>query len=193
MKKITLVLVSLVVILLLGFLSYVAEAKTSRRIKSEEVKVKILFPNGGEVLDRSQIQTIKWSVETVTPYREGVKIFPLWKKASIDLFRRITVTIPCPVGETCKTKEKSVFVKHIATVNLFDQFYSWKITPDIKNSDDYVIRISVGPGVESIWYREKARKPLPLPEEIWLKPRKIVPILRHVSWDESDGTFKIEG
>jgi len=172
----------------------ILDEETQKCIFPIKYKVKVVFPNGGEVLDRNQLQTIKWSVETVTPSSEGLKTLPLWKKASIDLFRKVKISLPCNIEEEyCESIEKSVFVKHIATVNLFDQFYAWKITSDIRNSKEYVIRISVGPGVGSIWYREKAGKLLPSTEEIWPSARKIVPFLRHISWDESDKTFEITG
>jgi peptidoglycan hydrolase-like protein with peptidoglycan-binding domain len=142
-------------------------------------QVKVTSPNGGEVWDKSQIQTITWQViapsETTTPSLEGVKIKPFWSKISIDLFRR--------------TGGSTIFVRHIATTNLFDQSYSWKIAPNIPNGKDYVIRISSGPGVGPIWYREKAGQEIPPPGEIWPVP----PRPYYLIWDESDGTFEITG
>jgi peptidoglycan hydrolase-like protein with peptidoglycan-binding domain len=142
-------------------------------------QVKVTSPNGGEVWDKSQIQTITWQViapsETTTPSLEGVKIKPFWSKISIDLFK--------------KTGGLTIFVRHIATTNLFDQSYSWKIAPNIPNGKDYVIRISSGPGVGPIWYREKSGQELPSAGEIWPVP----PQPYYLIWDESDGPFEITG
>jgi len=142
-------------------------------------QVKVTSPNGGEIWDKSQIQTITWQViaplETTTPSQDGVKIKPFWSKISIDLFRR--------------TGGSTIFVRHIATTNLFDQSYSWKIVPNIPNGKDYVIRISSGPGVGPIWYREKAGQEIPSPGEVWPVP----PRPYYLIWDESDGTFEITG
>jgi hypothetical protein len=141
------------------------------------VKIEVIFPNGGEILDRNQIQMIKWKVEVEPGIEPYLKERPFWKKASIDLLRKVPVyciTEPCP--------PQSVFVKHIATVDLFDTAYSWKITPDIPNSSDYVIRISTGLRI------------LPLIEgKTEIKIPSIVPPYWEWNADESDGTFTITG
>jgi hypothetical protein len=142
-----------------------------------KVKIQVIFPNGGEVLDRNQIQTIKWKVEIEPEVEPYLKERPFWKKASIDLLRRVPgfcIMEPCP--------PQSVFVKHIATVDLFDTAYSWQITPDIPNGSDYVIRISTGLRV------------LPLIEgKTEIKIPSIVPPYWEWNADESDGTFTITG
>jgi len=142
-----------------------------------KVKIQVIFPNGGEVLDRNQIQTIRWKVEIEPGIEPYLKERPFWKKASIDLLRKVPVYCivePCP--------PQSVFVKHIATVDLFDTAYSWKITPDIPNGSDYVIRISTGLRV------------LPLIEgKTEIKIPSVVPPYWEWTADESDGTFTITG
>jgi hypothetical protein len=141
------------------------------------IKIEVIFPNGGEILDRNQIQTIKWKVEVEPGIEPYLKERPFWKKASIDLLRKVSVSCiiePCP--------PQSVFVKHIATVDLFDTVYSWKITPDIPNGSDYVIRISTGLRI------------LPLIEgKTEIKIPSIVPPYWEWNADESDGTFTITG
>lgn len=148
------------------------------------VKVKVISPNGGEVWNRDEIQTIKWSVATTTASADGIKGY-FKPKASIDLFRKVAVTIPCAEGETCKPIERSVFVKHIATVNLFDMAYSWKISGGIKNGKDYIVRITVGRRIIPFLLKKKIIEP----QEIWGE----VPRKPFVYWDESDGTFEIKG
>jgi hypothetical protein len=142
-----------------------------------KVKIQVIFPNGGEVLDRNQIQTIRWRVEIEPAIEPYLKEKPFWKKASIDLLRKVPgfcIMEPCP--------PQLVFVKHIATVDLFDTAYSWKITPDIPNSSDYVIRISTGLRI------------LPLIEgKTEIKIPSIVPPYWEWNAAESDGTFTIIG
>jgi len=159
----------------------VVDDDTVRCIFPRDYRVRVSSPNGGEKWDRDRIQTIKW--EVIKPDREilkqGETIMPLiWPKASIDLFKRqdiICIKAPClPI---------SVFVKHLATVNLFDGFYSWKIDSDIANGSDYVIRITVGQGIVPMYLYEKGEKAVR--PEIWPSP--------NVSWDESDNPFTIEG
>lgn len=160
-------------------------------------RVKVIYPNGGEVLDRNQIQTIRW--EVIRPSKEpgpGIpEMYPFWPMVSIDLFRKIKVPVickPCPPEGPCPEcpTEESIFVRHIAIANLFDQTYSWKIANDIPNSSDYVIRISIGKGIVPIWIQEKTKVPtLEIrTQEIWPKPP---PVRAWIDWDESDGTFEI--
>jgi len=173
----------------------VLDENTEKCIFPVRYQIKVISPNGGEIWDRNQIQTIKW--EVIAPTGEEIKPYPFWPKASIDLFRKVEVTCPiCPTEAVCIpcVSERSVFVKHIATVNLFDQAYSWKITPNILNGKDYLIRISLGKKIVPVWYREKLGQSLPSPEEIWPQPTPptAVPPL-YINWDESDGTFEITG
>lgn len=127
----------------------VVDDATEKCIYPVDYKVKVVAPNGGEIWDRNTIQTIKWEVT-------GPEIIilqdskPFWSKASIDLFRRTTITCPiCPTGSACApcASEVPVFVKHLATVNLFDGSYSWQISSDILNSKDYIVRVSAGKNI----------------------------------------------
>lgn len=140
------------------------------------VKIEVISPNGGENWDRNQIQTIKWKISAEPNEELLMREKMIWKKVSIDLFKRVPGAIPicppCPAGKEClpcSPPYSSVFVKHIATVDPFDTAYSWKITPDIPNGSDYVIRISMG--------------------------EKIFPTVFSwsLSFDESDETFTISG
>src|SRR4030042_1608731 len=160
------------------------DESTVRCIYPIGYQVKVLSPNGGESWDRSQIQTVRW--EAISQVNEEMKIPPFWSKASIDLFKIEQYSSPCSLGQTCPEMliRKSVFVRHIATVNLFDGSYSWKISNDIPNSSDYVIRVSVGKNIVPLWLQEKLPNNNVVPEEIWIKT---------VNWDESDGPFTIAG
>ena len=141
----------------------------------------ISSPNGGEIWNKSQIQTIKWEV-----IRSGQEILkdekkimpPVWSKASIDLFRKTVPNICTTVGGC-----PSVFVKHLATVNLFSNSYFWKIDSDIANGSDYVVRITVGENIMPMYLYEKGKELIR--PDIWP--------LSKGNWDESDNAFTIEG
>jgi hypothetical protein len=176
----------------------VIDDATEKCIYPIEYKLRVLLPNGGESWKRDEIQTIKW--EVIAPSGEELKSYVFWPKASIDLFRRVKVAVlcmVCPAGQECPPcppeREESIFVRHITTVNLFDLNYSWRITNDIPNGSDYVIRISIGEGIAPIWIQEKTKVPTVeiKTEEIW-PPEPVSPKPR-IDWDESDGTFEITG
>jgi len=153
----------------------IIDPATEKCIFPVDYKVTVLFPNGGEAWDRSQLQTIKWDaiLTTTQSQEEGIRAYPFWNKVSIDLFR--------------KEAQESVFVKHIATVDLSDKSYTWKITNDIPNGSNYVIRISVGRNVLPIILHEE--------EGSIIKPEEIWPLPPHtgIFWDESNGNFSIAG
>jgi peptidoglycan hydrolase-like protein with peptidoglycan-binding domain len=175
----------------------VIDDATEKCIYPINYKIRVISPNGGEVWNRNETHTIRWEV---TEPEVSIPERPFWPKASIDLFRRITTPCPtCPAGAVCAPcieSTTSVFVKHIATVNLFDM--SWTYNPraisDVPNGSDYVVRISVGKGVAPIWEQETKTAP---DAAVSVKPTEIWPIItppdRWISWDESDGTFEITG
>ena len=166
---------------------------TEKCIYPINYKVTVVSPNGGEVWDRSTIQTIKWDV--TEPEVSIQNIRPIWPKASNDLFKRVKSIIacpPCPTGAECfcnPNEEISVFVKHIATVNLFDKSYSWKVASDIPNSKDYVVRISIGKNIAPLWRWENNEVIQPPATDIW--PSPVPPT--GMNWDESDKVFEIIG
>ncbi len=188
----------------------IVDDQTSRCIFPTDYKVQVLVPNGGETWDRGQIQTIKWLVAsgptpTTTPLptttivptasplptttvlpETKVAPRPIWSKASIDLFRRTGMTWgDCNVpGVTDCPVQESVFVKHLATVDLFAGSYSWKISSDIANGSDYVIRVSVGQNIVPLYKYEKEGGSVQS-TEIWPGPSG--------NWDESDNPFTIIG
>ena len=163
---------------------------TEKCIYPINYKVTVVSPNGGEVWDRNTIQTITWNV--IEPDVTIQSIKPFWPKASIDLFKRVAAVCPtCPAGAACTPcpPEQSVFVKHIATVNLFDKSYSWRIASGIPNSKDYVVRISAGTNIVPLWRWEKNQVLQPSATEIW--PSSVSST--GMNWDESDKVFEIMG
>jgi len=168
---------------------------TEKCIYPIDYQIKVVSPNGGENWDRNQIQTIKWEVVAPTT---TILNYPFWQKASIDLFKMVSVNpVPLPVPASTSTTSttnsfvKSVFVKHIATVDLFDQSYSWRISNKIPNGESYVIRITLGKTIVPIWAKEKEKKG----EEVEINPNDVwpVPQMRGLVWDESDNVFQISG
>jgi len=141
---------------------------TEKCIFPVDYEIKVVSPNGGEVWDRNQIQTIKWEV---TKPEASIPEKPLWSKASIDLFRKVG--------------ENSVFVKHIANVNLFDESYSWSVGKNIQNGKDYIIRITIGTRIIPFLVNKETTET----QGIWGS----APIKPFVNWDESDAPFEITG
>ena len=170
----------------------VVDDGTYKCIFPVDYKVTVVSPNGGENWDRSQIQTISWNYTySVTMKTDGTKIIPpQWSKASIDLFRVSMGMGPCTTdgrvgGPTDCPVQESIFVKHLATVNLFNGSYSWKVTNDIPNGSDYVVRISVGQGIMPLYRSESSNEPSIKPNQIWPSPS--------INWDESDSPFSVTG
>lgn len=174
----------------------IIDSETEKCIYPIGYKIKVISPNGGEVWDRNETHTITW--EVISPPdlpQKTPPILPIWPMGSIDLFRRITCK--SSIGTTCKPSvEQSIFVRHLSTVNLFERAWTYKITGDVPNGSDYVIRISTGGGILPIWIQERGAAPgaaIPLKSsEIWgIEP---LPVSRiPITWDESDGTFEITG
>lgn len=167
----------------------------------------LAYPNGGEVLDRNQVQTIKWMLASTNPRdtenypcKEGEMCIawpqlPYVKEISIDLYRRIAYKGECLEGEIdgtiksgkCPGVERKIFVKHIAFANIGDNYYSWKIDNDIPDGKDYIIRISTEPYI----YPTVKEENVVTPGERVDYPIS-VPVPGYL-WDESDGTFTITG
>src|SRR4030042_260378 len=125
---------------------------TEKCIYPINYKVTVVSPNGGEIWDRNTIQTIKWDVTTPPGIAE---VPPLWPKTSIDLFKKEYYKCGESSDQKCPGVVESVFVKHIATVNLFEKSYSWRVESDTLNGKDYVIRVSIGKNIASLWRWDK--------------------------------------
>src|SRR3989344_7208129 len=129
-----------------------------------DVQLTVVSPNGGEAWDRKDTQKITWKLskpEGPQPLSSPeVETEFFWPRGRIDLL-----------------KNDGSFVKHIATVNLAHQSYTWKISSSIPGNTDYKIRIGLGPVVAC-------------PEE------KICPLSYNPKFtfgDESDNPFSITG
>lgn len=168
----------------------IVDDDTEKCIFPVDYQITVVSPNGGETWDRGQIQTIKWNAVGISPVAETeTKSIPrpFWTKASIDLFRKSE--IKCQTGpdgqKICPLLyPMPTFVKHLAMVNLFDGSYSWKVSNDIANGSDYVIRVSVGRNIIPLYKYEQEGGSLPT-TQIWPAPS--------MSWDESDNAFTITG
>lgn len=149
----------------------------TQRVIFPEISVKVVSPNGGENWDRNQIHFIKWEVPAATENKEFTRVKWLWPKVSIDLFRKVENQKP-----TSTSGSTSIFVKHIAFVPYWKGSYAWKISRDIPNGSDYVIRITA--------VRRSILPCLASPQiEACLQQR--LPSSQH--WDESDAPFTISG
>jgi len=108
-----------------------------------DVQITVVSPNGGETWNKKDIHEITWKLsrpvaeptdnqtptqeETVLPIDDIDKKY-FWPQGRIDLI-----------------KSDGTFVKHITTINLAYQSYTWEIDSSIANGADYKIRIELGP------------------------------------------------
>ncbi len=147
--------------------------KETEKVVFPDISVKVVSPNGGENWDRSQLHLIKWEASTQMENETFSKVKWVWPKVSIDLFRKT------PDG----TSSESVFVKHIAFVPYWKGSYSWRISRDIPNGSDYVIRVTaVRRSILPCIVSSKKR-------EVCLRQR----LSLAKNWDESDSAFTISG
>lgn len=158
-------------------------------------------------MDRNVSHIIQW--ESAATTNTGMKeIYPFGPTVSIDLFKRETTLswcYPCTVGMDCPpcgSGTSSVFVRHLAIANLFDN--SWTYDPsamgDVPNGSDYVIRISMG---QVIWVDQtttvsSTSVDMVIPtDSIKISQTPIgsspVGVDQSMVWDESDSTFTITG
>lgn len=157
--------------------------------------IRVISPNGGEVWDRNQVQTIKWDV--VYPpavekqgQQDVMPPYPYWHQVSIDLFRQENDVRYCSLQSNgCVEKPSAptfVFVKHIATVDLSSMSYNWTIPSDVPDDTNYVVRIS---RFEPWALMDSDLKGYEEQKEIWPMPP-----YPYWNWgDQSDGTFTITG
>jgi len=167
------------------------EVATHKIISPYPYFVRIISPNGGEIWNRNKVHEIKWSVMLLElkEEKQELKRQKYFKpRVSIDLFKKVVPELYC-LGVDCGVDlEKSVFVKHIATVDMLKQNYYWDIPDSIKNGNDYVVRVS------ALWYYPSPVEQAVENEENLenAKDAKFYPRLaKH--WDESDFTFTITG
>ena len=150
--------------------------------------LKVLSPNGGEIWNKNEIQTIKWDIVVAYPSQEKNENTPqiLPEMASLDLYQRIKIR-KCELQKNndgngtqeCWDGISSVFVEHIANVKLKEKSFVWKINPDIKNGNDYLIRIT------------PLNLEINFPMDNIIKEKPAVSPIDSLKWDESDGTFTI--
>lgn len=164
----------------------VVDSATIQILFPNNVQLKVIAPNGGEVWNKENSNKILWSV-TVGPITANGKeiappasstpdtvlrpsVVPFFHKASIDLVR----------------DSNPDFIYHIATVDLYQTQYVWKISDRVANSSDYKIKISVGGNVPCL-----AR----MPNDDSATGRGNCPIWypNFSSSDTSDNVFSIAG
>lgn len=161
---------------------------TRKIIYPTNIEIKVVAPNGGEVWDKSELHTILWKSSIgpivirgreVVPSASNVtgsirpEIYPFFPRASIDLIK----------------DSNPHFRYHIATVNLLDSQYSWKIPARILEGKDYRVRISVGKHVPCLYRLQDAAN---ANELSIIAPPCLLQALNSGS-DASDGVFAITG
>ena len=171
----------------------VADENTQKCIFPITQYIHVVSPNGGENWEKGKTYNITWTISLLEEQlKDKTYSQPFWPKASIDLFTRPEFFCSQKPGATCNVPVVSGFVRHIATVNLFDGVYYWNIDEAIPNSSNYVIRISTGANIVPLWAQERNGNKAVPPEEIWPSPSDVKPHWM-IYWDESDNPFTITG
>ncbi|MFH0792309.1 MAG: peptidoglycan-binding protein [bacterium] len=169
----------------------ILDETTKKCIYPVDLEIKVTSPNGGEVWDRSQTQTIKWSA--IRTYNTGYD-YQIFREVSIDLMRLDNGASVCqtnPNGtEYCAIPLRYLFVRHIGTADLFSGWYTWQIPQDIANGSDYAIRIASGPRVITMINAGKADKAITRDYLATVIVNPDYPIFEE---DTSDASFSITG
>jgi hypothetical protein len=135
----------------------VVDENTKKILYPPKVALKIISPNGGEVWDKSEPHLIQWQAIINPIVVEGRELVPQTtiepgqKKMPeiMPFFPRATLTL---------IKDSSLpnnFRYHIATVNLYQAQYRWRIPAGIPNGDDYKVEIRMGRHVPCAYRLEK--------------------------------------
>lgn len=117
----------------------------------DDVRIMVLSPNGGETWDKNEIHKITWKLER--------RVYMPGSEEEVEDGDDVATETPPDIIPPTDIREKwfwpkgridlisgdGTFVRHIATVNLANQSYSWKIDKSIPNGSDYKIRIGIGP------------------------------------------------
>jgi peptidoglycan hydrolase-like protein with peptidoglycan-binding domain len=143
--------------------------------------IEVKSPNGGEVWNKSNLHQIRWvtgSIGWIQPLpmmeaEDSSKMMPR------PFFQRATITL-------IRDSNKG-FQRHIGTVELTDQGYTWKIPSNIPNGNDYRIRIGVGDNIACAYKYDVTSSNDGLLPPCLSRPHN------YFMSDTSDGTFSITG
>jgi peptidoglycan hydrolase-like protein with peptidoglycan-binding domain len=116
----------------------IVDEATERILFPSRVEVTVVSPNGGEVWDKAQAQTVAWkssfgpreilplgTAQSGAPERS---IMPFYQMATIELIRDSDPNFSYAIG----------------TANLFQSRFEWKIPVRIPEARDYRVRVSFG-------------------------------------------------
>lgn len=126
----------------------VLDEETQKIIFPSEATFEVIAPNGGESWDKSELHTILWKTTFGPIVVQGREVAPAASLAPVQGRPSLPVPpfFPHASLELIRDSDPS-FSRHIATVNLIQSQYSWRIGSRIPNGDDYRVRISAGPHI----------------------------------------------
>jgi len=153
-----------------------------------DTELVIVKPNGGEIWDKSEIHTISWKSSIGAVTLDGRQVLPKTQSNTAGTAPSIAPFFPRASLDLIKDSDSS-FIRHIATVDLYQSQYSWKIPMNIPEGKDYRVRISVGGDVPCLYLYDKAITNMHSSTE----PSCSREYPRYSSSDKSDRTFSITG
>lgn len=164
--------------------SGVLDEATQTVIFPPQITLELIAPNGGEVWDRAETQTISWKT-TIAPIKVGAReILP---EARLEPGRVVPPTLPFFLRASLDLIRDSdaSFRYHLATVDLYQSQYRWRIPGSIPAGDDYRVQISAGSHVVCLYQSEVEKEAIEICPP-WRYPD-------NSASDKSDNPFSISG
>ena len=166
-----------------------------------QIDLMVISPNGGETWDKGKLHTISWKSSVGPVIYNDRQLLPPTSAAPSGAGSTAYTGVAVPVRPTFApffpqasldlVSDTNPNQYHIATVNLYDSQYMWKIPARIPAGSGYRIRLSIGPNVPCLYRMEKQMgldmvpTPCPMQTNMYYPP--------YYSEDQSDGPFSITG
>ena len=164
----------------------VVDESTVRVLFPYNVKLKVIAPNGGETWNKENSNKILWSVTVDPIVLNGKEVAPPATSTPDAVFRPSVVPFFHKASIDLVKDSDPKFVYHVATVDLYQTQYVWKMPDRILNADDYRIKITVGgrvPCLTRMLSNDSIADDIKCP--IWYP--------NYTSSDTSDNAFSITG
>lgn len=164
----------------------VVDENTQNVIFPPRVELQVIAPNGGETWDRSQPHTILWKATTGPVIMDNRSLIPEASSGTGAARPSIAPFFPRASLDLIRDSDPSFF-RHIATVDLYQSQYEWRIPARIPEGKDYRVRISFGGNVPCLYRLEAQAETNILP-----KPCPLA-YPQYSASDTSDNPFAVTG
>ena len=166
-----------------------------------QIDLTVISPNGGETWDKNEVHTILWKSSVGPVVYNDRQLLPATSAAPTASGGTSNTGIAVPVRPTIApffpqasldlVSDTNPNQYHIATVNLYDSQYMWKIPARIPAGSGYRIRLSIGANVPCLYRMEKQMTPDMVPPVCPMPMGMYYPSF--YSEDQSDAPFTITG